>query len=441
MTRPYVVVIWKCLIVILFFAAGYFFSEFEILSLKTRSSSEPATASRQERTQRPPGFWFRRDKGNAHAPPASQPSEEEAEKLAAIGYVDGIHLATQTEGVVVYERALAQPGLNYYTSGHAPEGVLMESSGKVLHTWKLPFAQAFPKRTKANKHLGARYWRRIHLFENGDLLAIYEGLGLIKLDKNSKLLWAYGGNAHHDIDVQFDGEIYVLTRQPRVVAGLNIGQPVWEDFITILDSSGKEKQNISILKALQSSIYSAALGRDRSIPAGDIFHTNRLEVLDGSHESRMPFLKKGNILISICFLDMIAVLDPGSETIVWALSKMWGKQHEPVFLENGNLLVFDNSGVWGKSRVLEIDPLTHQLIWVFEDQGFFSEILGSSQRLPNGNTLITDSDDGRAFEITSKKRKVWEFFNPNRAGSNKEFVAVIPEMVRLQPDFPLHWLK
>jgi hypothetical protein len=29
-------------------------------------------------------------------------------------------------------------------------------------------------------------WRRAHLFPNGDVLAIYEGFGLVKIDKDSK---------------------------------------------------------------------------------------------------------------------------------------------------------------------------------------------------------------------------------------------------------------
>jgi hypothetical protein len=32
--------------------------------------------------------------------------------------------------------------------------------------------------------------------------------------------------------------------------------------------------------------------------------------------------------------------------------------------------------------------------------------------LPNGNTLITESDRGRVFEITPSGEIVWEFFIP-----------------------------
>ncbi|MGH1383262.1 aryl-sulfate sulfotransferase [Kordia sp.] len=43
---------------------------------------------------------------------------------------------------------------------------------------------------------------------------------------------------------------------------------------------------------------------------------------------------------------------------------------------------------------------------------FYSRILSSAQRLPNGNTLICDGDDGYFFEITPDEEIVWEYINP-----------------------------
>ena len=43
---------------------------------------------------------------------------------------------------------------------------------------------------------------------------------------------------------------------------------------------------------------------------------------------------------------------------------------------------------------------------------FYSRILSSAQRLPNGNTLICDGDDGYFFEITPTEEIVWEYINP-----------------------------
>ena len=96
----------------------------------------------------------------------------------------------------------------------------------------------------------------------------------------------------------------------------------------------------------------------------------------------------------------------------------------------GNLLLFDNGGASGlgypspispsgnsiyqraTSRVLEIDPVTLELVWTYAAANFFSTNISGAQRLPNGNTLITEGAPGRVFEVTPERRIVWEFMNP-----------------------------
>jgi hypothetical protein len=53
----------------------------------------------------------------------------------------------------------------------------------------------------------------------------------------------------------------------------------------------------------------------------------------------------------------------------------------------------------------------------------------------NGNTLITESENGRAIEVTRGGRVVWEFNSPHRAGPRSELVATLFEVLRLPPDF------
>jgi hypothetical protein len=106
----------------------------------------------------------------------------------------------------------------------------------------------------------------------------------------------------------------------------------------------------------------------------------------------------------------------------------------------GNILVFDNGGAAGygepnpgapdgtwnalrdHSRVLEFDPTTLEIIWQFtamtqgfpdgEEVRFYSRYEGGAQRLPNGNTLITESRRGRILEVTPDSEIVWEYISP-----------------------------
>ena len=47
-------------------------------------------------------------------------------------------------------------------------------------------------------------------------------------------------------------------------------------------------------------------------------------------------------------------------------------------------------------------------------------------RLPNGNTLITESDGGRLFEVTKPGKIVWNYINPVRAQREQDGQQVIP---------------
>ena len=107
----------------------------------------------------------------------------------------------------------------------------------------------------------------------------------------------------------------------------------------------------------------------------------------------------------------------------------------------GNVLVFDNGGWAGYgapnpgsingldnalrdySRVIEFNPVSLQVVWQYPPPakgpltamnifGFYSPLISSAQRLPNGNTLITEGTNGRLFEITRDYECVWEYINP-----------------------------
>jgi len=43
---------------------------------------------------------------------------------------------------------------------------------------------------------------------------------------------------------------------------------------------------------------------------------------------------------------------------------------------------------------------------------FYSPFISSAQRLPNGNTLITEGSDGRLLEVTPEHEIVWEYLSP-----------------------------
>ncbi|MFT7462493.1 MAG: hypothetical protein ACI9EF_000833 [Pseudohongiellaceae bacterium] len=214
-----------------------------------------------------------------------------------------------------------------------------------------------------------------------------------------------------------------------------------EDFISLLDAKGQELRRISVLEALAESDFSQHWSGQRG-RIGDIFHTNSLAHLDGSLADVNPAFAEGNFLISMLMLDLIAVLDPDQGRIVWALKGDFNRQHDPSAVAEGKLLLFDNNPRDESSRILELDQATGEQTLVYagdESDPFSSATCGVAQRLPNSNTLVTESDYGRAFEVAPDGTIVWEYYNPFRAGEGGRYIATMMEMRRLPEGFPVDW--
>jgi hypothetical protein len=323
----------------------------------------------------------------------------------------------------------------------------MDMSGHIIHKWHCEIFRAWPD-FDPEKFLGKQYsyqstfWRRAHIMENGDLFAIFEGVGLIKLDKHSNIIWRVLNSAHHDLYIDQEGKIYVLTRKAHINKNYNPKEPILEDFISILDPKGIELEKTSILEALENSPFAPVLTRGREF--GDIFHSNTIELIEKQPPGFNHPLKQGTLLISILRLDFICAIDPVKKSVYWGASDYWNDQHQPTLLSNGNILILDNKGRGEKSTVFEFDLASREIKWFYrgsEENPFYTATCGSCQRLQNGNTLITESDSGRVFEVTPEKQIVWEYINPYRVGKNNELIASLFEVVRLRSDFPTNWLE
>ncbi|MEA2732528.1 MAG: hypothetical protein QOF70_7003 [Acetobacteraceae bacterium] len=132
-------------------------------------------------------------------------------------------------------------------------------------------------------------------------------------------------------------------------------------------------------------------------------------------------LPNGDILASFRPTSTVVRISRSTGKIIWKLGPpLVAGQHAPTLLGNGNVLIFDN-GVhrlddsMQYSRVIEINPGTNEIVWKYQDKpawNFFSPRMGNAQRLPNGNTLITEASFGRLFEVTKEGEIVWEYVNP-----------------------------
>jgi len=187
---------------------------------------------------------------------------------------------------------------------------------------------------------------------------------------------------------------------------------------------------------------------------GDWMHMNSISMLGPN-----KFFDNGdkrfhpeNIIWSGRQTNIIAIIDRKTGKIVWQLGPYFtstkslrkigqivGQHHAHMIPRGlkgeGNILLFDNGGAAGYgapnptspqgidnakrdfSRVLEIDPVTLEIKWQYPTPGpglsrFYSSFVSSAQRLPNGNTLITEGNSGRIIEVTAGQEIVWEYISP-----------------------------
>jgi len=309
-------------------------------------------------------------------------------------------------------------------AGKAPrentQAFLVNMRGDVVHRWEAPFQKVWPNPSHVRplREDATLCFFGCHLYPNGDLLVVYQGFGtptygygLAKLDKDSHVLWKYSANVHHDVDVGEDGTIYALGQEVlrAAPAGLDfIPVPYLVDYLILLSPAGVELKRIAVLEAFRDSPYSLLLSsiQKPSVPAvragatfedaksRDVLHLNAVKVLSRALAPKFPMFKAGHVLTSICHLNVIAVVDPQDQSVVWAARGPWKAQHDAQFLDNGHLLFFDNLGSSAGSRVLEYDPETQSFPWAFSGENgnpFLSKLRGMCQRLPNGNTLAVNA--------------------------------------------------
>jgi hypothetical protein len=310
-------------------------------------------------------------------------------------------------------------GYTLFSPAWGNQEYLIDMRGLVVHTWHVTHSNV------------------AELLPNGNLFTHNCGRWLEELTPDSKTVWRWGEDSalmapnHHDFWVGDDVVVSLAAKRQAVLPGMF--EPGTEpeclrtDVIIKLDrdkktlwefSFGDHVDQLCKLAGYPLPIPYMRETKNREFkPYGpsDWAHANTIEVLPstplGETDTRF---KPGNLLFSLRHLDIIGIVDPDKDEIVWCYGPgILDGQHQPTMLENGNILVFDNGTYRGHSIVREIEPTSGEIVWQYENgENFFSPFRAGNQRLPNGNTLICECDAGHLFEVTPEKDIVWDFWSP-----------------------------
>jgi Arylsulfotransferase (ASST) len=274
--------------------------------------------------------------------------------------------------------------------------------------------------------------------------------GLVKMGKCGKVIWQLPEETHHSIYEDDSGNLWIGVRRSIVEPRADVPKvaaPFLDELIVEISPNGEILQEIALLDVIVNSKYEGVLfanGRDdvnRWGGDGSVeMHMNDIEVLGAAQAEQFTIFKEGDIMASLRNLNWIVIIDPDTKLIKWSKVGPYLRQHDPDFLENGKISVFDNRrdnalGVMlGGSRILELDPVTQDVSTLYESDTsnfFFTDGLGKHQHLPNRNILITEGEAGRAFEVTPEGEVVWSYINR----WDEDEIAWITEATR----YPMHY--
>ena len=315
----------------------------------------------------------------------------------------------------------------------ALELVQRDFEGRVL--WRFDHNQQIQTR-------GGMIWsaRQHHDWQREDFPAGYYSPGVQPgIDQANTLLLTHVNHSRPNVaDVALEDD--------RLIEVSANGDIVWEWVASDhIDEFGLSDAARKVIKA--------APGVNAARGSFDWLHINSATYLGPNHwfdEGDQRFAPN-NVVISSRQASLLAIVARDGK-IVWRLGPDFSEskelrairqiigQHHAHFIPKGlpgagNLMVFDNGGASGygfpnpnapdgansfsraSSRVLEINPVTLELVWSYTNPRFYSSNISGAQRLVNGNTLITEGASGRLMEVTKDGRIVWEYIYPVFTGA------------------------
>ncbi len=375
------------------------------------------------------------------------------------------HPGVYPTGVTLYKPSKAYNGYILFAAADQ-RTYLIDMDGNVVKRWS---RTGFPSLALTPREAGGR---RGHLLvqldkvpKPDDLASHSNGLSNMtigEVDWNDHVVWHWGGasspggGAHqnHDIRRLPEGDTLTFSSQVRHIPGYTAPRVI-DGMIEEIDPRGHVVWTWIASRHIDGFGFTPSeLRRLEASKDPDSLHINTVVPLgpnrwfDAGDERFAP----DNILVNSRNANVAVIIDKSSGKIVWRLGphypqhKVLTKRKIPRPVDQligehdvhmipkglpgaGNLLIFDNEGsagyppankgVFSVSRVIEVNPQTKTIVWQYtaDMSGqiawmFYSAFIGSARRLPNGNTLIDEGQDGRIFQITPKGEIVWEYISP-----------------------------
>lgn len=341
------------------------------------------------------------------------------------------------EGARTMDADRLQPGLtliakNWKDFDWMPGLKLIDHKGRIVHEWKADLDELFPDSAIAQvadipRAVADRPLHGVHLIANGDVIFNIGYVGTVRLDACGRVVWRLPRGGHHSVERAEDGTFWVsavsdevrtrTSRYPEGFPGLN--NPVYHDLILQVSGDGSILRKYNILEILYANGLERYIAKGGLFVSEDVTHLNDVESLPRSMADNYPLFEAGDLLVSLRNLDLVFVFDPDTEEVKWHASDPFIRQHDPDFIGDGWIGVFDNNWdrtargtMLGGSRIVALQPHTDSTTVLYrglEEEPFHSSIMGKWQKLGNENLLLTEARASRIVEVTPGGEMVWEW--------------------------------
>ena len=374
----------------------------------------------------------------------------------------GYYLETEYSTLVpVYNENSAYSSLSLVTSlveDKKMSARIIDMEGETLHEWEIDWFELWPDVQHIPKtdpwYPKSRPGTSIHgavLLENGDLIFIFERLGLVRLDVCGNVVWRLPRRTHHSIYLDEYDNLWIpgrISHEEPLPNFPNQKPLFYEETILKISLDGEVLKEISvfdILKAnrLEGLLYLSSFGDQIVNASNDPLHLNDIDIFPSYMDEGI--FKAGDIMISLRNINTILIFREEDLNVTHMFTGMFVRQHDPDFVDGNTISVYDNYRLTeenynNQSRILIGSFINGEFDVYYtgtEQEPFYSYVMGKHEWLPNGNLLITESTRGRAFEIEQDGNIVWEYVN--LLGEGK--VGRVSEVHRLPRGFTEEYLE
>jgi hypothetical protein len=328
---------------------------------------------------------------------------------------------------------------------------VIDRKGIIIHEWNLrwnevwgenegDFPSLFRPRGSRGTHLHG-----LNILPDGGFVANFEYLSTFRMDICGKVKWKLNNLGHHSVFYSEQGYLWV-TAMRYIGEGetgyQNHGAPFASYTIQKLSLEGDLLKEIEILDILRKNdlyglMFLSNIKNTQTKVHGDTLHLNDVDEFPVGMKSNV--FEPGDLMVSLRNINALFVFDPESLKIKFLSVGRTLRQHDPDFLPDDRISVFDNRNLSPStgpeplsSRILEINAIngsTKVSLKGHDDSRFFTKIMGVHERLANGNTLVTSSDEGRVMEFAPDGTIVWRYDNRLSDGRNARIQSamLLPE--------------